>query len=83
MEEFEGIDILHGTDDFVDRHDDGLLTWKAIKDGLVELIDCIVLWAEDGAVKEVLVWMATLCDSRIECIDQSADGVVSQSHVSR
>jgi len=83
VEIFKGIDIFHGTNDFVDRHDDGLLTWKAVKDALVEPVDCIVLWAEDGTVKEGVVWMTTLCDSRIEDIEQSSDRVVSQSHVGR
>ena len=47
----------------------GLLSWKHIQDSLVEVIYSIILWAENGALKEVIVWFVSICYSWIDDID--------------
>ena len=40
--------------DFINAHEDGLLSWKPVKDHLIELIYSIIFGREDGAFKEEL-----------------------------
>jgi hypothetical protein len=69
MKIFERIDVFT-INDFVSGHEHFFLAWKLIKDGLVKLINCIILWGKNGAIKEVIIWLGSVCDSWIYRVNQ-------------
>ena len=45
------------------------------------MIDSIVLWREDGMLKEELIRLIALVYIRINLIDESLDGILREMHV--
>jgi len=62
---------------------DGLLSREDIKDGLIELINSIVLGREDGTFKEELVIHVSLINAWIDGVEQVLDVVLRETHVLR
>ena len=81
VEELCRVDMGCVFSDLVDAHEDGLLSRKGVEDQLVDMIDCIVLWREDGTLEEELIRLIALVYIGINVIDESLDGILRETHV--
>ena len=81
VEELCGVDIGGVFGNLVDAHEDTLLSRKGVEDQLVDMINGIVLWREDGILEEELMGLIALVYIRINVNDESLDSILRETHV--
>jgi hypothetical protein len=71
------------TMDSICTHEDGLVSRKGVKEGMIKMINLIICGRKDGVFEEELVLLIRLINVWINVMDQTLNVVLRERHIIR
>src|SRR6266436_4268218 len=81
VEKLCGVCVRTVTIDLIGADDHSLLSWKPVKDHLVDLINGIIFGGEDGALEEEGIRFVALVDVWVNGVNQTLDVILRETHL--